>query len=87
MSDRERLYRAVDFALGKGGWRPDDLEAVICGAARDSRGFLVACCSRCGRPEYEDGLILTEVIDGDGTFPILGGGVCPPCRVKEREAP
>jgi hypothetical protein len=77
MTDRDACYRAVAYALDN-GWRAEDICGLLRGAARYANGHFVACCSRCGRPEYEDGLIITEVIEA-GDLPIVGGAVCPIC--------
>ena len=78
MSDRDSCYAAVDYALAN-GWRAEDIVGILRGAARYANGHVVPCCTKCGRPEYEDGLIFTEVIDS-GSPPIIGGAVCPICR-------
>ena len=60
--DRESCIAAVDHALAA-GWRPKDIVGLLRGTQRYANGFIVAVCERCRRPEYEDGLILTEVTE------------------------
>lgn len=82
----EEIATAVDHALAN-GWRAEDIVGVLRGAARYANGHIIPCCTRCGRLEYEDGLILTEVIDPGARDhpPVLGGALCPPCRASDSE--
>lgn len=80
----EKVIEALEWALTEGRWRKEDLIGVLRGAARYANGQPVPCCTRCGRPEWEDGLIAKETIDDggcDGT-PIVSGFVCPPCLAR-----
>lgn len=79
-SERELCIEAVDHALAN-EWRAEDIEGLLRGAARYANGHVIPVCTRCRRMEYEDGLIMTEVIEAGeyGEVPIVSGAVCPPC--------
>lgn len=84
------VLAAVEYALatdesGYPGWRVEDLIGVLRGPARLANGFIVAVCEKCRKPEYVEGLHMTEVIEaGDDLNPaIVGGGLCASCLVEK----
>lgn len=78
----ERVRNAVQFALSEeGGWREEDIVGLLRGCARYANGAPVPVCERCGRLEWRDGLIATEVV-GEG---VIGTNLCPPCLATDPE--
>lgn len=82
---RARLIAALDFALAEPCWQPEAIEALLRGTPRDAKGYPVAVCEACNKPEWMDGLIPTEGDSTEDGIPIYSGFVCPQCKAAGRK--